>query len=256
MWADNGSPFGSPRLDGDPGPTSRISHPTVPDRPPDRHPGLRRENSITLSDGMSERTSAISADRRANRVWKLRRMAVPEWDVLCRVGPGHWLGAGLPSPRRRTRGPVARTARACRRAASPPSAAPGPARPGWPSRSSASSTRASRSCRDGGLARRQPLVARSRPGRGAHGHGREHFHQRRLEPGLSLTRRLRCLLAVRSGPDHHPGRSPPAAARRRAGRLGGAERRCGQELSAPPLCRDRWLRGARPGGVRRFPAGS
>ena len=96
MWADNGSPLGSPRLDGDPGPTSRISRPTVPDRPPDRHPGLRRENSITLSDGMSERTSAISADRRANRVWKLRRMAVPEWDVLCRVGPGHWLGAGLP----------------------------------------------------------------------------------------------------------------------------------------------------------------
>jgi hypothetical protein len=53
-------------------------------------------------------------------------------------------------------------------------------------------------------------------------------------------------------PTSRPARSAAAASRppwrRRASMCSG--------ISTPPLCRDRWLRRTRPGGVRRFPAGS
>ena len=42
-------------------------------------------------------SACVTAVRRGNRVWKLRRMAVPERDVLCRAGPGHRPVACFPS---------------------------------------------------------------------------------------------------------------------------------------------------------------
>ncbi len=53
---------------------------------------------VTDGDGRAGMRRARSAVRRGNRVWKLRRMAVPERDVLCRAGPGHLPVAGFPSP--------------------------------------------------------------------------------------------------------------------------------------------------------------
>jgi len=47
------------------------------------HADLLRERI----DGRVTRTAAV---RRGNRVWKLRRMAATELDVLCRAGRGHW----------------------------------------------------------------------------------------------------------------------------------------------------------------------
>jgi hypothetical protein len=185
-----------------------------------------------------------TADRRANRVWKLRRMAVPEWDALCRVGPGHWLGAGLPlaSEKNLRASGEKQPERAAGRRRQPAPLRVAHVPDGHRDRLGHRPGQAG-SCRDGGLARRQPLAARSRPGRGAHGHGQEHFYQRRLEPGLSLTRRpaLPAGHQVRPRSSARPLTSGSGTAasrppwRRRAPVWSG--------ISAPPLCRDRWLRG-------------
>jgi hypothetical protein len=43
-----------------------------------------------LRERIDGRVTCTAAVRRGNRVWKLRRMAATELDVLCRAGRGHW----------------------------------------------------------------------------------------------------------------------------------------------------------------------